>query len=702
MAVIKQAKLNVRGGTTVATLLINAQDGVARNSANIICSIPDGQDALYFCGKAYDPSTLQQLDQKAASALAANRDIGGNPPVTGNKLSNNLFLTNRAYAYTPRLSSQCPAQSLIPYRIKPEYRLNLDPALRLGAGKLFKFTDQTGVPHMIHTNFVRIFTIGNTQAHRVSRQSLTLIQGDSLDTPNFVSVYPASGALIGQQYNDATSQDFYPIHVDTATRKIFGLLSYSHNNEAVDVASYYDEYSGHPAYIPYTTVGESGTLSLGNLTKLTGWPARISAGTGSNYTGEQGIFFFCGLDNSNRLVFMAVSEQDTSHGNPGGTASNWTNGNNWSKSSNGTRITIYAYDPAADTTTVLLGPLGKATGWSANTGTTSISDNYGHHVAPSPFVQSPKAGEETVYYSYMPIVDFVDVMRYLVVRWDKATNAFDIRVNTLAAGFDPNVYYKHPTGRNALSLMCFPSCEVITGASGTKYLMQFTRNFYAADIASGIPNDTLFNAILVMQIDSNDPRNLSFTQSIPNASVMDIIPLETHGRSMLAIHTGEVALYSFDEASFLTKTFNQGGVYFAAGKDVYGNIWAVSSDEQNLISPSIGAPAFSTGSNLEFFVPMRLELITQSLTSRVTCVFEDATINYAGVNLSKNLVINAFNAAGQRIATSVVVKLTSDVATFTANGLKTLTVSTNAAANTLVNLTITGAGSINASASFTV
>jgi len=703
MAVIKQDKLNVRGGTTVASLLIKAHNGVARNGANIICAIPDGQDALYFCGRAYDPSTLQSLDQKAASSLADIRDIGGQPPVLPGRLSNAVFLTNRAAAYTPRLSTQCPAAAFIPYRIKPEYRLNLDPALRLAAGKLLKFTDRTGVPHMIHSNFVFIRNIGSTNAHRVSRTSLTLIQGDSLDTSNFVSTFLAQGALTGQQYTGATSQDFYPIHVDTETNKIFGLLSYSHDNEAVNEGGYHDEYSGHPAYITYTTVGESGTLALGNLTKLTGWPQRISAGTGSNGFGEQGIFFFCGLDSTNNLIFMALSEQDLAHTtNIGNTTSNWTTGLNWSKSTNGSRITMYAYNPAADTTTVLLGPLGQATTWSANTGSTTISNNYGHHVAPSPFVQSPKAGEETVYYSYMPVVDTSDVMRYLVIRWDKSNNAFDIRPATLAAGFDPNTYYKHPSGRNTLGLMVFPSCEVITAASGAKYLVQFSRNFYTADIAAGIANDTLFNAILVMQIDSADPRNLSFAGSIPNASVMDMIPLETHGRSMLAIHAGEVAVYSFDEAEYLTKTFSSGGQYFGAGKDIYGNIWAVSTEDSNLIQPSTGASAFSAGNNLEFFVPMKLELLTPSLIARVTCVFEDATINYSGVNLSKNLVINAFNSLGQRIATSVVLKLTSDVATFTSNGLKTLTASTNSGADTLVNLTITGAGSINASASFTV
>lgn len=700
MAVIKQAKLPVRAVSS--TNFIEATRGIARNAANIICAIPDGQDALYFCGQAYDPTTLQSLDQKVATALADTIDIGGNPPVLPNKVSNAVFLTSRAHAYTPRLSSQCPAQSLIPYRIKPEYRMNLDLTLRQNtAGKLLKFIDRTGVPHMIFSNFVRIINIGTTNAHRVSRSSLTLIQGDSLDTTNFVNTYLAQGALANQQYTGSTSQDFYPFYVDTANNKIYGLLSYSHDNQTVDSAHYWDEYSAHPAYITYTTVGESGTLSLGSLTKLTGWPARISAGTGANLGGEQGIFFFCGLDSTNRLIFLTLSEQDVDHPNQGGTLENWTTLSNWNKSINGSRITIYAYDSVANTTTVLLGPLGKATGWSANTGSTTISDNYGHHVMPSPFVQSPKAGEGTVYYSYMPIVDTTDVMRYLVIRWDKSNNAFDIRPATFAAGFDPNTYYKHPAGRNTLQLMAFPSCEVITSTSGTKYLVQFTRNFYTDVPASGIANDTLYNAILIMQIDNADPRNLSFAESIPGASIMDMIPLETHGRSMLAIAVGELAIYSFDEADYFTKTFSSGGQYFAAGKDVNGNLWAVSTDDSNLLAPTTGAPAFNSG-NSEFFVPMRLEFIAQSLTSRVTCVFEDATINYAGANLSKNLVVNAYNAAGQRISTSVVLKLTSDVATFTSNGLKTLTVSTNSGANTLVNLTITGAGSINASASFTV
>jgi hypothetical protein len=80
--------------------------------------------------------------------------------------------------------------------------------------------------------------------------------------------------------------------------------------------------------------------------------------------------------------------------------------------------------------------------------------------------------------------------------------------------------------------------------------------------------------------------------------------------------------------------------------------------------------------------------------------FVDSSITYAGVSLTKNLRVNAYNVAGERIAKNCVVKISSSNAVFTSNNAQVLSLTTSDSEDTLVSLTIDGPGFINVSASF--
>ena len=699
MAVIKQTKVPV-----IRNVVMPSRD-ITVGQTSAFCVIPDSGDAIYFCGEAFARNSLYPLEARVPSAISSTATPSEGDPIRVSKaLENAMFLTSRAYAFAPRHADNDPSRNYFPWKIKAQYRYNLDLNTRVNAsGKLLKFTDQTGVAHTIYSN-VNLMNESHVTYTRFARSSIVLVQGEDLNNPVISRrTYPQGTVTVAPGTPTYQSQEFYPMYVDTVNHRVWGMLPC-----VLPTAStsnfYIEEHTTRPAYITYSTVGESGTLVLNENEMFipAGLPA-AEANSGCILGGENGSYFFMGATAGGDTYWLLTSEQDVAQGTTWATREgDWTAapGPYWGKNTNGTRITIVKV--GADlTNTILLGPLNKTTGWSAGTGTTTISDNFGHHMMPSPFAPSSKAGEANVFYSYMPVASLTDVVRYLVVRWDKNDDSFDVRETTLN-GFDPHTYYRHPTGRNTRLLMAYPSLEIITAASGNQYLVQFTRHYLTSNfVALGSANEAEYNSILVMAIDNTDPTTLSYSQSVSNARLLDMIPMETHGRRMLAITEAQLVIYDFDEVNFLSAGVTSSGKYFAAGKDINGNIWGVSSDTDNFVTPTVGASPYNLGGT-EFFVPTRLEFITDSLTARAEIAFEDASIEYSGVNLSKNIIVNAYDSTGTRISTSLILKLSSDVATFTSNSLKTITVSTSAAADTIVNITITGAGSINASASFTV
>jgi len=90
------------------------------------------------------------------------------------------------------------------------------------------------------------------------------------------------------------------------------------------------------------------------------------------------------------------------------------------------------------------------------------------------------------------------------------------------------------------------------------------------------------------------------------------------------------------------------------------------------------------------------------LPNSVSIAFADDSITYSGSNLSKNILVNAYNTSNARIAKSVTLKIEGSNATFTSNSSSTLTTTTSSSGDTTVGLTITGPGLINIVGSFTV
>jgi hypothetical protein len=81
-------------------------------------------------------------------------------------------------------------------------------------------------------------------------------------------------------------------------------------------------------------------------------------------------------------------------------------------------------------------------------------------------------------------------------------------------------------------------------------------------------------------------------------------------------------------------------------------------------------------------------------------VFEDTAIAYTGSVLTKNILVNAYNSSGVRIASDVILKISGSSAVFNSNNATVLSTTTSAIEDTVVALKISGPGFINVSASF--
>lgn len=86
-------------------------------------------------------------------------------------------------------------------------------------------------------------------------------------------------------------------------------------------------------------------------------------------------------------------------------------------------------------------------------------------------------------------------------------------------------------------------------------------------------------------------------------------------------------------------------------------------------------------------------VVSPTLAATVAVAFENTNLTYAGSTINTNLIVNAYNTAGSRIANNIALTIDSSVCTFSDDTVSK-TVTTSASANTSVGIKVKGAGYI--------
>lgn len=344
----------------------------------------------------------------------------------------------------------------------------------------------------------------------------------------------------------------------------------------------------------------------------------------------------------------------------------------------------------------------------------------------SKFLQSPNAQETNKFYSFIPSYDSNNNFTPIHVTWDKnqniaqSQNAFSIGAilntqttypqGTTSVTYSPGSLYKlNNAGFNLGSALHFTNVRTVLSKVASDYFLTVFTTFKRTDIlqAYNTLDPTSSNAVVykVTSIDTTPVSNITLTyHSHFQLNALDAIVTGSNQNELKVITPTHLNFYELQVANNIASWVNTSttqGIFSAYTKDSLGRHWATSQAIQSYDNATEEQSFLSD--RLKIINPqIKLHLIDETIPHRTSIVFQTTTQTYAGNDLSNNLLVNAYDANSNRIAVDVKLTIEGSNMTFDSNSGTTLTVTTSTIQDTVVPVTITGAGYINVSASFDV
>jgi len=645
----------------------NANVDFARTQCGAVVS--HDRSVVWVGDSGLDYDTLNPFFDKPCGALQA---FGGNEyiPDLGTSLlttkpvahaGHNSYFDNQNATYAGRIGHM------------PEtWMKNLDKSGRMDNGTIYRFLDSGGNPHSL-VIYNRVGT--NVDSNYV------LFAGDNLENPANVTkgslANPAtatSGSLLGHMYQ--------PIHTD-AVNKVIYAYAWCYRS-SYPATTMYEIFK-----IPFTTIPIDGTLSLGT-------PVPLALGyQGNGRYMDANPSWYCGNNNAGDACFITQIENESIY--TATSASSNRLPTTAIKTANQHRIRFNKYDPVTNTVTGIADLKGTEgfVGNPANT-TTVAADHISHYTM-SHFEPSPIGGETDIYYAYSPCLDSVaGTYSLLLFTWDKANDTFAAEAVSMSFN-GSDVISDFITQCEATTIDNEEATlNVALTKDGANYYVHMFWTHASADglaLFSGATQQKM----LTMSINAADFSSLSYHSDIAFPALA-YAPQDSNNTKWFVIEASAATLYSFSAVGW-AKTASEAGTCRAISQDQDSRYWSLMLNAGDY-SDITTFPEHFNGSYKPFNVS--LHLLSADLPTSVSVVFEDDTITYAGNNLTKNLLVNAYDTNGSRVAKSVTLKITGSNAVFQSNNATSLTTTTSAAGDLSVPLTISGAGFINISASFAI
>jgi len=209
---------------------------------------------------------------------------------------------------------------------------------------------------------------------------------------------------------------------------------------------------------------------------------------------------------------------------------------------------------------------------------------------------------------------------------------------------------------------------------GTKYLCV---GVYEPGVTTTVPT-TAINLYL-WRLDSKTTS--TFLQKLElgvAGRVRSFMPVDSTQKRLAVVYDDKITFYAWNSSTNWTFQSNQSLQTQDVGVDTQGRVWAT-----DIGSYAPGTPSGYNYQSLYVYEP-------SGAAVNITVSFQSSAYTYTGATISSNVIVNAYDTAGARVALSVT--LTRDTTNFDFAGSPSTVVTTSLVADTLVPISVFGTG----------
>jgi len=200
---------------------------------------------------------------------------------------------------------------------------------------------------------------------------------------------------------------------------------------------------------------------------------------------------------------------------------------------------------------------------------------------------------------------------------------------------------------------------------------------YEPGATSTVPTTAL--NLYLWRLDSKTSSTFLQKVSLGTAGrVRAMMPIDSTQKRLAVVYDDKITFYAWNSSTNWTFQSNQSLQTQDVGVDTQGRVWAT-----DIGSYSPGTPSGYNYQSLYVFEPAGAAV-------NITVEFEQSAYTYTGSAISSNVVVNAYDVSGARVAISVT--LTRDTSNFDFGGNPSATVTTSTSGNTLVPISVFSTG----------
>ena len=214
----------------------------------------------------------------------------------------------------------------------------------------------------------------------------------------------------------------------------------------------------------------------------------------------------------------------------------------------------------------------------------------------------------------------------------------------------------------------------VTEDGGSRYL-----NVYVFEPGSTATVNPLYTNLYMWLLDSKN--TATFVQKVPlgdGGRVRSVIPMDSTQKRIVVSYDDKIQFWNWTSATNWTLQSTQGLQVQDVGVDGLGRVWATTSN---------GTYASTDLSAQELHV-----FENAGVAATLTMSFEDSAYSFTGSTISSNVVLNAYDVTGARVA--LLVSLERSSTNFSFSGSPTASVTTSTSADTLVPVSIFATGQL--------
>lgn len=160
--------------------------------------------------------------------------------------------------------------------------------------------------------------------------------------------------------------------------------------------------------------------------------------------------------------------------------------------------------------------------------------------------------------------------------------------------------------------------------------------------------------------------------------VRSFMPIDSTQKRLAVVYDDKITFYAWNSSTNWTFQSNQSLQTQDVGVDTQGRVWAT-----DIGSYAPGTPSGYLSQSLYVYEP-------SGAAVNITVSFQSSAYTYTGATISSNVIVNAYDTAGARVALSVT--LTRDTTNFDFAGSPSTVITTSTSADTIVPISVFGTG----------